>query len=49
MLKLICGPNLEILTIIGGEQWFGQPQNGVTFEFEVQFDLEGQVNCPPKQ
>ena len=34
-------PNLEIVTSIGGELWHGQAQNGVNFEFGVQFDLEG--------
>ena len=48
VLKCICGPNLEILTWIGGEKWFGQAQNGVNFEFEVKFDLEGQGHSLPK-
>ena len=26
----------------------GQAQNGVNFEFEVKFDLEGQGQLPPK-
>ena len=33
--------NLEIVTSIGGELWHGQAQNGVNFDFGVQFDLEG--------
>ena len=41
-------PNLEILTAIGGELWHGQAQNGVNFDFGVQFDLEGQGQSPPK-
>ena len=42
VLKCICGPDLEILTWIGAEWWCAQAQNGVNFEFEVKFDLEGQ-------
>ena len=34
-------PNLEIVTSIGGELWHAQAQNGVNFDFGVQFDLEG--------
>ena len=34
-------PNLEIVTSIGGELWHGQAQNGVNFDFGIQFDLEG--------
>ena len=48
VLKCICCSNLEILTRIGGELWFGQAQNGVNFEFGVKFDLEGQGQLPPK-
>ena len=48
MLKCISCPSLEILTRIGGEKWFGQTQNGVNFEFEVKFDLEGQGPLPKK-
>ena len=33
--------NFEIVTSIGGELWHGQAQNGVNFDFGVQFDLEG--------
>ena len=47
VLKGISCPSLEILTRIGCEEWFGQAQNGVNFEFEVQFDLEGQGQLPP--
>ena len=32
---------LEIVTSIGGELWHEQAQNGVNFDFGVQFDLEG--------
>ena len=42
MLRCIFGPNLEIVTSIGGELWHGQAQNGVNFDFGVQFDLKGQ-------
>ena len=48
MLRCIFVPNLEIVTSIGGELWHGQAQNGVNFEFEVKFDLEGQGQSPPK-
>ena len=48
VLKCISCPSLEILTRIGGEWWFGQAQNGVNFEFEVKFDLEGQGQLPQK-
>ena len=41
MLRCIFVPNLEIVTAIGGELWHGQAQNGVNFDFGVQFDLEG--------
>ena len=42
MLRCIFVPNLEIVTIIGGELWHGQAQNGVNVDFGVQFDLEDQ-------
>ena len=41
MLRCIFVPNLEIVTSIGGELWHPQAQNGVNFDFWVQFDLEG--------
>ena len=41
MLRCIFVPNLEIVTSIGGELWYEQAQNGVNFDFGVQFDLEG--------
>ena len=41
VLRCIFVPNLEIITSIGGELWYGQAQNGVNFDFGVQFDLEG--------
>ena len=48
MLRCIFVPNLKIVTSIGGELWHAQVQNGVNFDFEVQFDLEGQGQSPPK-
>ena len=48
VLGCIFVPNLEIVTSIGGELWHGQAQNGVNFDFGVQFDLEGQGQSPPK-
>ena len=40
MLRCIFVPNLKIVTSIGSELWHAQAQNGVNFDFEVQFDLE---------
>ena len=48
MLRCVFGPNLEILSWIGGELWHGQAQNMVIFHFEVKFDLEFQGQLPPK-
>ena len=42
------GPNLVALAWTGDELSRGQAQNGVNFEFEVKFDLEGQSQSPPK-
>ena len=42
------GPNLVILAWTGDELSCRQAQNGVTFDFEVKFDLEGQGQSPPK-
>ena len=39
VLRCIFVPNMEIVTSIGGELWHGQAQNGVNFDFGVQFDL----------
>ena len=39
---------MQIVTSIGGELWHAQAQNGVNFDFGVQFDLEGQGQSPPK-
>ena len=42
--KLFCtfGPNLVVLAWTGEELLRGQAQNGVNYDFEVKFDLEGQ-------
>ena len=48
VLRCIFVPNLEIVTLIGGELWHGQAQNGVNFDFGFQFDLEGWGQSPPK-
>ena len=48
VLRCICGPNLEILSWIGGEWWHGQTQNMAIFYFEVKFDLEIQGQLTPK-
>ena len=37
-----------ILAWRGDELSHGQAQNGVNFDFEVKFDLEGQGQTPPK-
>ena len=41
VLRCIFVPNLEIVSSIGVELWHGQAQNGVNFDFGVQFDLQG--------
>ena len=41
------GPNLVIIAWTGDELSCRQTQNGVTFDFEVKFDLEGQGHPPP--
>ena len=43
------GPNLVILAWTGDELSCRQAQNGVKFDFEVKFDLEGQGQSPQKQ
>ena len=48
VLRCIIGPNLEILSWIGGEWWHGQAQNMAIFYFEVKFDLEVQGQLTPK-
>ena len=42
------GPNLVILAWMGDELWCGQAQNGVNFDSDLKFDLEGQGWLPPK-
>ena len=44
LTKVFCisGPNLVILSWTGDELSHGQAQNGINFDFEVKFDLEGQ-------
>ena len=42
------GPNLVALAWTGDELSRGQAQNGVNFDFEVKFDLEGEGQSPPK-
>ena len=41
-------PNLVVLAWKGDELLCGQGQNGVNFDCEVEFDLEGQGQSPPK-
>ena len=48
VLRCIFVSNLEIVTLIGGELLYGQAQNGVNFDFEVKFDLEGEAQSLPK-
>ena len=48
MLRCIFVLNLEIETSIVGESWHEEAQNGVHFDFEVKFDLEGQGQSPLK-
>ena len=49
LTKVFCtsGPNLLVLAWMGDELSRGQAQNGVNFDFEVKFDLEGQGQSPP--
>ena len=50
LTQVFCtfGPNLVILAWAGDELSCRQAQNGVTFDFEVKFDLEGQGQSPSK-
>ena len=48
VLTCLFVPNLDIVTLIGGELWHGQAQNGINFYFKVKFDLESQDQSPPK-
>ena len=42
------GPNLVILAWMVDELWGGQAQNGITFDFDLKFDLESQGWLPLK-
>ena len=42
------GATLGVLAWTGDKLSCPQAQNGVTFDFEVKFDLEGQGQSPPK-
>ena len=46
--KMHFGPNLVILALTTDELWGGQAQNEVKFDFQVNFDLEGQGRSSPK-
>ena len=48
--KLFCtsGPNLVVLAKTGDTLSRGQAPNGVSFDLEVNFDLEGQGQSPSK-
>ena len=50
LTKVFCnsGSNLVILAWRGDELSHRQAQNGVNFDFEVKFDLEGQGQSPAK-
>ena len=50
LTQVFCtfGPILVVLAWTGDELLCRQAQNGVTFDFEVKFDLEGQGQSPPK-
>ena len=50
LTKVFCtsGPNLVVLAWTGDELSHGQAQNGVNFDFEVKFDLEGEGQSPQK-
>ena len=50
LTKVFCtsGPNLVVLAWTDDELLCGQAQNGVNFDFEGKFDLEGKGQSPPK-
>ena len=50
LTKEFCtsGSNLVVLAQTGDELSHGQAQNGVNFDFEVEFDLEGHGQSLPK-
>ena len=43
------GPNLVVLACTDDELSHRKVQNGVNFDFEGKFDLEGKGQSPPKQ
>ena len=47
MFCIFC-PDLVVLASIGGDLLHGTTENGVNFHFQVQFDIEGQGQLPPK-
>ena len=51
LTKIFCtsGENLVALAWTGDELSRGKAQNGINFDFEVNLDLEGQGQSPPKQ
>ena len=51
LTKVFCtsGLNFVVLAWTGDDLSRGQAQNGVNFDFEVKFDLEGQGQSPPPQ
>ena len=48
LLRCIFGLNLVILACTADELWCTQTQNSVKFDFQVEFDLEGQNRSSPK-
>ena len=48
VLRCIFDPKLVILAWTVDELWCGKAQNGVKFNFQVKFDLEGQGRSSPK-
>ena len=51
LAQVFCtfGPNLVVLTWIGGELSCRQAQNWVTFDFDLNLTLKVKFNHPPKQ
>ena len=51
LTKVFCtsGPNLVALAWTDDELSRGQAQNGVNFDFEGKFDLEGKGQSPPRR
>ena len=50
LTKVFCtsGPNLVVLAWTDDELSHRKAQNGVNFDFDIKFDLEGQGQSPPK-